>query len=141
MNQDEGRSTVEQILSQDMTGPMSTIQHQEPVSRYMTFLNKELSLYTATSKDTDKVDELRENPYTHILLGYEGDGYGDAYVEYQGKVSMTDDEQIKKELWVDEMKAYFDGPEDPNLAILKITPEHIQLMNKMDGSAEITLDL
>lgn len=140
MNQAEVRKSIENILSQSYTGTMATVKNNKPYSRYMTFLNEELMLYTITNKETDKAEEVANNPHTHILLGYEGEGFGDSYVEYEGTVTIKDDEAWKKKLWHDSMKAWFDGPEDPSLIVLEITPTDIHLMNKQ-GQPPITLEL
>lgn len=124
------KDTVQKILDENMVGTMATVENKKPHSRYMTFMSDGLTLYTATNKKTEKVDELEENPYTHILLGYEGEGYGDAFVEYSGHVTISDDESLKEKIWNDHMKSWFDGPNDPNLVILKIEPTGIRLMNK-----------
>lgn len=124
------KESVENILNHSYTGPMATIKQNKPHSRYMTFFNDDLTLYTPTSKETDKAEDIEQNPYTHILLGYEGEGFGDVYVEYQGKVAIKNDEAMKKRLWNDYMKYWFDSPDDPNLIILEITPIAIRLMNK-----------
>lgn len=106
----------------------------------MTFFHKNLTLYTPTDKFSDKVEDIDANPYTHILIGYEGDGFGDEYVEYQGKVSFNDSEEMKRKLWNDDMKIYFDGPEDPKYTLLEIYPIGIRLMNK-NGESPKDLDI
>lgn len=99
-----------------------------------------LSLYTATSKETHKTEEVEKNPFTHILLGYDGEGFGDEYVEYEGKATISNSEELKKQLWIEDMNHYFDGPEDPNFIVLEIEPIQIRLMNKK-GKAPRVLDL
>ena len=118
------------ILKESFTGTMATVQQNKPHTRYMTFFNDEFTLYTATSKQTQKVDELEMNPHTHILIGYEGNGMDDEYLEIEGTVSISDDESMKEKVWNKHMQSWFSGPDDPNLVILKITPDSIRLMNK-----------
>ncbi len=132
MGQKNTRSVVEDILSGAYVGPMATIQNNKPHSRYMTFFSDELTLYAATSRKTDKIDEIETNPYTHILLGYESELFDDEFVEYMGEVSIHDSKEIKAQTWRDDMLKWFDGPEDPNLVILKITPLEIRVLNKKD---------
>ncbi|GKV64525.1 MULTISPECIES: pyridoxamine 5'-phosphate oxidase family protein [unclassified Sporosarcina] len=124
------KDTVKKILDESFIGTMATVDNNKPYTRYMTFMNDGLTLYTPTNKKTEKVDELKDNPYTHILLGYDGEGFGDAFVEYLGRVSISSDEGLKEKMWNDQMKNWFEGPDDPNLVILKIEPESIRLMNK-----------
>lgn len=140
MNQQEIRNAIENIIINSKTGIMATVKGNKPHARYMTFFHKDLTLYTPTSKDTDKSEEVTENPNTHILLGYDGNGFGDAYVEYEGEVTIKEDEELKMKLWDDNMKNWFDGPNDPNLIVLEIRPKQIRLKNKK-GSPSQTLEL
>ena len=126
----DAKATARKILDESYIGTMATVQQGKPFSRYMTFFNEDLTLYTATSKKTDKVEELEQNPHTHILIGYEGEGFGDEYLEIMGTVTISDEESIKEKVWNEHMKPYFTGPNDPELIILKITPDSMRLMNK-----------
>lgn len=126
----DAKETARKILDESYVGTMATVQQDKPFSRYMTFFNEDFTLYTATSKQTEKVDELEKNPNTHILIGYEGEGFGDEYLEIMGTVTISDEENLKEKVWNEHMKPYFNGPDDPDLVILKITPDSIRLMNK-----------
>ena len=120
-----------------MIGTMATIQQNKPHTRYMTFFNDEFTLYTVTSKQTQKVDELEANPHTHILIGYEGEGFGDAFLEIEGTVTISSDETMKEKVWNKLLKPWFSGPEDPNLVILKVSPDSIRLMNKKGEEPQV----
>ncbi|GKV55801.1 general stress protein 26 [Sporosarcina sp. NCCP-2222] len=126
----DAKETAKKILDKSYVGTMATVEAGKPFSRYMTFFNDGFTLYTATSKKTDKVDELESNPNTHILIGYDGEGFGDAFLEVAGTVTISDEEGLKEKIWNDAMKPWFDGPDDPNLVILKVTPTAMRLMNK-----------
>jgi len=126
----DAKETARKILDESYVGTMATVQQGKPFSRYMTFFNEDFTLYTATSKKTDKVDELEKNPNTHILIGYEGGGFGDAYLEIMGTATISDEESLKEKVWNEQMKPYFTGPDDPELVILKIIPDAMRLMNK-----------
>lgn len=130
MEQTEIQTTVKKILDESNTGTMATIRNNKPNSRYMTFFHDGLKLYTPTFPDTDKVEDIEQNPYAHILIGYAGDGFGDLYLDYMGKVSINDSAEVKEKLWNDETKRYFDNPEDPNYIVLEIEPVEAYLMNK-----------
>ena len=131
------KDTALKILSESFIGTMATVQGNKPHSRYMTFFNNEFTLYTATSTDTHKVDELQANPNTHILIGYEGKGFGDAYLEIEGTVEQSTDESMKEKVWNKLLKGWFDGPEDPKLVILKVTPTQLRLMNKKGEAPQV----
>lgn len=130
MEQQQLRAQIEQILESDKVGVMATVKNNKPHSRYMTFYHDNLKLFTTTHKETHKAEEIKENPYTHIILGYEGEGFGDMYVEYEGEVSICDSATLKKKLWNKAMELWFTGPDDPNYMLLEIHPALIRLMNK-----------
>lgn len=131
------KELAQKILEDSLIGTMATIEQNKPHSRYMTFFNDDFILYTATNKKTHKVEEIQKNPNTHILLGYEGKGLGDAFLEIEGTVEESDDENMKKKVWNNALKGWFDGPEDPNLLILKITPTQIRVMNTKGDEPQI----
>lgn len=140
MNQDEAQKTALKILEESHVGVLATIKDDRPHSRYMTFFNQDFTLYTATSKQTQKVGEVEENPHAHVLLGYEGEGFGDAFLEIEGEVSEHDDRSILEDLWNEHLQGWFTGPDDPDLLILTIKPTRARLMNKK-GEPPIALDL
>lgn len=123
------REIAEKILNDNLVGTMATIEGNKPHTRYMTFYNDNLTLYTVTSKDTHKVEELSNNPYVHILIGYDGKGFGDAYLEIEGKAEASSDEGMKEKVWNKVLKFWFDGPDDPNMVVIKIVPSQIRIMN------------
>ena len=74
------------------------------------------------------MEDLHENPYTHILYGYESEGFGDAFVEIEGKVTEFDDEALKLKI-----AEFFSGiffHEKGDMVMLKIEPIRMRLMNK-----------
>ncbi|HLS07527.1 pyridoxamine 5'-phosphate oxidase family protein [Lentibacillus sp.] len=130
MSQQELKSAVEKIIDDNAVGTMATVKQDKPHSRYMTFIRKGLKLYTATSIATHKSEEIKANPYTHILLGYEGEGFGDEYVEYEGRAAINSSVELKQELWNSYMEHWFNGPDDSNYIVLEIIPVTIRIMNK-----------
>ena len=123
------KEKITQVLGESKVGTLATVVGNKPHSRYMTFFNEDLTLYTPTSKETYKVEEVERNPYVHILLGYEGEGMGDAYIEVQGKASIREDQSLKEKFWNEKMEKWIESPHDPDYIILEIKPETIRLMN------------
>lgn len=140
MNQSELKQSALKILEESRIGVLATVQDNKPHSRYMTFFNDEFTLYTPTSKKTQKVDELEDNPHVHILLGYEGEGVGDAFLEIEGKMGVHDEQGMIDKVWNDRLKGWFTGPDDPNLVILAIKPDRVRLINKK-GEEPQTIEL
>lgn len=130
MNQEEAKKVALMILDESKVGVLATVKGKKPHTRYMTFFHDGFTLYTATSRKTQKVDELEANPHAHILLGYEGEGVGDVYLEIEGRMAAHDDAEIIDKVWNDHLSGWFSGPDDPNLLILRINPDRVRLMNK-----------
>lgn len=140
MSQSEIKNKVLSIFDSHYVGTLSTVKDNKPHSRFMTFFNDELTLMTPTSKETHKVEDIEQNKNVHVLLGYDGEGWHDRFVEVQGQVTIDDSKETKEKLWGDELKRWFDSPEDPNYIVLKIKPDTIRLMNEGENTPE-TLEL
>ncbi|MDQ0300335.1 general stress protein 26 [Salibacterium salarium] len=130
MNQAEMEDKLFQMIDENKVGILATVENNKPYSRYMTFSHEGFTLYTPTNKNTHKAEEIEKNPNVHILLGYEGEGVGDTYVEVDGTASIQTDKQVKEDMWDAGMERWFEGPDDPEYVVLEIEPERIRLMNK-----------
>ncbi|WP_144495206.1 pyridoxamine 5'-phosphate oxidase family protein [Bacillus pumilus] len=140
MSQEELKQKVLSLLDEQKVGTLATVEQDKPHTRYMTFFHEGLTLYTPTSKETHKADEIEKNPNVHILIGYSGEGFGDTYAEIAGTATLTDDPELIDRLWSEEMEKWFKGKDDPNLVILKIDPTSIRYMNEGNRTpAELSL--
>jgi general stress protein 26 len=141
MDQEQIKQKVLEVLEKKQTGVLASVRQNKPHSRYMTFFHDDLTFYTPTSKETHKAEEIKQNPNVHLLVGYEGDGYGDPYLEVEGTAAIEEDSGLKEKFWNDQMSRYFDGPEDPDYILLKIKPSLIRLMNSNGEKSALTLEL
>ena len=123
---------IENILNISRVGVMSTISGDKPNSRYMIFYNDGHTLYTKTDKESLKVDEIENNPNTHVLLGYE-ETSNDSFLEIDGKVEIVEDQETLDWLWQNQDKTYFDSEKDSDFTVLKINPESIKVMNDREN--------
>lgn len=117
------------IISSHRTGVFSSVENNKPHSRYMTFYNDGFTLFTPTKRDTEKVKEIEKNQSVSVLLGYEGNGQDDTYVEISGTSAINDSQNLKKQFWDESFNNWFEGPEDPNYVFLQIQPETIRILN------------
>lgn len=129
MSQNQIKEKVLNIIHDHKIGVLSSVENNKPHSRYMTFFNDELTLYTPTSGKTEKIDEIEKNPNVHILIGYDNEGLGDSYLEISGTSKINDSQELKDKLWNKSFEKWFEGPKDPNYLMLQIKPESIRLMN------------
>ena len=129
MSQQDLKDQVVKIISDHKTGVLSSVENNKPHSRYMTFYHEDLTLFTPTQKDTEKIDEIEKNSSVSVLLGYEEKGQSDSYVEICGTATINDSQNLKKQFWDESFNQWFDGPEDPNYVFLQIQPETIRILN------------
>ncbi|UOQ49689.1 pyridoxamine 5'-phosphate oxidase family protein [Gracilibacillus caseinilyticus] len=128
MSKEKAIKTIKDVLNVSKVGVLSTSYNNLPNSRYMMFYNDEEVLYTKTSKDSFKVDEIESNPHVHILLGYE-ETKNHRFVEYTGKAEIVEDQETIDWLWEKQDKSFFKSKDDPELIVLKMTPSEIRLLN------------
>ncbi|MGN7477496.1 pyridoxamine 5'-phosphate oxidase family protein [Solibacillus silvestris] len=121
------------IINKHNIGTMATLKVRQPYVRYMTFTNEDFVLYTTTTEESQKVMDLQENPYTHILLGYTKEDMDAPYVEITAKLSEIKDDTLKLKI-TNFFKDMFTS-EDGDMITLQLEPITIKLMN--DGEPQI----
>ncbi|MFD2445058.1 pyridoxamine 5'-phosphate oxidase family protein [Bacillus sp. CGMCC 1.16607] len=72
------KDMVLKVISDHKTGVLSSVENNKPHSRYMTFYNDDLTLYTPTKRNTEKIEEIKKNPFVSVLVGYEKQGQNDS---------------------------------------------------------------
>jgi general stress protein 26 len=74
-------------------------------------------------RDTPKVEEIEADP--RVELAYIATERG-TWVSIEGSAEIVEDDARKRELWDDQLKAWFDGgPEDDEIVLLKVRAERI----------------
>ena len=136
MSDQDLKNKVLEIISEHRTGVLSSVENNKPHSRYMTFYNEDLTLFTPTKLDTEKVEEIEKNPSVSVLLGYEKKGQTDSYVEINGTSTINDSQDLKSQFWDESFNQWFNSPEDPNYVFLQIQPETIRVLNVQGGPAQ-----
>jgi general stress protein 26 len=141
---DQNKINVEvlRILSEHKVGTLATMKGDQPFVRYMIFRNDDFTLYTISSKLTEKVEDIRKNNKVHILLGFEGaSGYGKPYIDMTAIATIHDDQELKDRFWHENFRKYLQGPDDPNYIVIRCEPKSIRLINHpdLDGPKTVTL--
>lgn len=127
------------IINESRIGTLSTMKGEQPYSRYMIFRNDGYRLYVISSKKTEKVQDILRNDKIHILLGFEGGGFGKPYLDITAIGSIQDDEALKDRLWHDNFLKYLTGRDDPNYIVIQCDPKTIRLMSHPELDAPYTL--
>jgi general stress protein 26 len=91
---------------------------------------EDMAVWIATSTLTRKVQQIRHDP--RVTLYYANHAQATGYVAITGKAVLVDDraEMIKRK------RAYWDQafPEFKNLVLIKVLPEHMDVLNYSKGA-------
>lgn len=80
------------------------------------------TLWFFTSADTQLVEDVHEDRAVNVAFADPGD---DFYLSISGIGHFIDDRQKVEALWTPMAAAWFDGPTDPKLAMLRVQPERV----------------
>jgi general stress protein 26 len=94
----------------DHTRPMSTTEVEDNGT-----------LWFFTDIRSIKVEEVATRRQVHLTYAHPGK---ESYLNVRGSASIVTDRQLIKDKWTPFVKAWFpNGPEDPNIALLKVEPQ------------------
>lgn len=89
------------------------------------------TLWFYTDVRSIKVDEVETSHDVHLVYSHPGK---DSYLDVWGGATVVTDRNKIKEKWTPMVKVYFaDGADDPNLALLKVTPQHCYYWDNESG--------
>ena len=95
--------------SDNHTRPMATIETGD-----------DGTLWFYTDIRSVKVDEVSQDHSVHLVYSHPGK---ESYLDVWGRADVVTDKQQIKDKWSPIVKAWFpDGVDDPNLALLKVSP-------------------
>ena len=89
------------------------------------------SLWFFTKEDTAKVSEIYHDRKVCVAYSKPADK---SYVSVSGKAELVDDPKLKKEFYSPLLDAWFDGPEDPEATLIKVTPHEVEYWDDNDSS-------
>lgn len=92
-----------------------------PMSAYVD--RKAAAVYFLSDARQHKDDEIRQNPNVNLAFADAGD---QKYVSVSGTAEVSNDRAKIKELFTTTAKAWWDSAEDPNIRVLKFTPEEAE---------------
>lgn len=116
------KDIAQNVIKEHRIGVLSTSKVDKPNARYMVFYNDGLELYTKTSDETNKVDEIEENPNVHVLLGYNEPNKKE-YIEVRGTAKIVDDEKTIE--WIKDVQQKTRIEDSATLQVIHIKPEQM----------------
>jgi general stress protein 26 len=99
----------------------------KPWTRFVTvFADQSLDIYCATFVRSRKVEQIQANPEVHLAAAATDLSQSQSLVQVEGAAEVKTDQEAKTAVWFEDLRAYFAGPEDPNLAVVVIRPRRIE---------------
>lgn len=105
----------------------------KPWSRYVVVrADQDFTIWSATFKNSRKVDQISSNPEVHLNLGVSDPKQAVAWLQVQGRAEILEDARTKQAVWYDMLEPIFSGPDDPLYVVCKVVPYRIEYytMNK-----------
>ena len=84
---------------------------------------KNNAVYFLTDARDHKDDDIRA--YPKVCLAF-ADPSSERFVSVSGPAEVSADRAVIRELWSTPAKAWWDSPDDPNIRMLKVTPDDAQ---------------
>jgi general stress protein 26 len=92
--------------------------HARPMGAYVR--REDNAIYFLTDARRHTGDETAR--YGKVCLSF-ADTSGQKYVSLAGHAEVSNDRSTVRELWGTPAKAWWDSPDDPNIRVLKVTPQ------------------
>jgi general stress protein 26 len=99
--------------------------------------NNELVFRFCTHLQTNKVNQIRNNPNVHISLGAKDLETAKHWLQVEGRAEISTDKTERHSFWFDELKNYFTGPDDPNYCVVITRPSRIEYGTMGSMSPEV----
>jgi general stress protein 26 len=104
----------------DHTRPMATIETDENGT-----------LWFFTDVRSIKVEEVGQHHKVHLVYAHPGK---ESYLDVWGSATVKTDRQLIRDKWSPMVKAWFpNGADDPNLALLQVTPNNVYYWDAETG--------
>lgn len=81
------------------------------------------AVWFLTDAESHKDEEIARDSEVNLAFA---DASKQRYVSVAGRAEVTNDREKVRELWGTPAKAWWDGPDDPSIRVLKVTPKDAQ---------------
>ncbi len=88
------------------------------------------TLWFFTAQSSDKAAHLERQPFVSLLYASPSD---ESYLVINGTAELVDDRALIRERWSPMLKAWFDGPDDPDLRLVRVRAEDAELWDTPGG--------
>ena len=123
------KNKILKVIKGSKLASLATVVNGKPWVRYVVARSEGLTIYICTFKDSRKVKQIKKNPNVHLTIGWSMENIEAPYVQIAAKAKMRSDSAIRRKLWLDFMKKYYTGIDDPEYVVIEAKPEFIEYMD------------
>lgn len=95
-------------------------------------------LWFLTSRSSAKSRQVEGHHEVNVSYA---DPASNLFVSIAGRAQIVDDPELERELWNPMNKAFFEGPEDPDLVLLHVEPERAEYWDGPSGKVRQLFDM
>ena len=108
---------------------LATVEGAQPKTRVITLIRDDDGFFFATGTGSQKIEQIRENPAAEFILTLK-DGDNNGYVRGECLAEIVDEKKLVARLFRENefMGKLWEGPEDPELTIVRLTPRVFHYM-------------
>ncbi len=116
------------IIHKPQLSALATVtEMNNPWVRYViTVGDGEMNLRCATMATSRKVKQIENNPNVHLTCGVNKLTEKQPYLQIQALATVTTDKDERHNFWNDMLIPVFDGPDNPDYAVIIIRPYRIE---------------
>jgi general stress protein 26 len=132
------KNKIVDVLKRSVLAAVATVKDGKPWVRYMVVMQGNgLTLWTTTFAQSRKIQDIKKNNNIDLIIGGDEKNYRAPYLNVRATAEVFTDIATKKLFWNEMLKSYYSGPEDPNLAIIVISPQVIEYMGGDSMTPEV----
>ncbi|MCZ7567255.1 MAG: pyridoxamine 5'-phosphate oxidase family protein [Ardenticatenaceae bacterium] len=134
---DEQRDYLERLLKTFRVAALITVSADgAPSARPMLTLGdvSTREIWFMTRLDTEKGRNIQSNPNVGIYFATDGD---QRYVSLRGRAEIIRDRELIRTRWTEQLQRWFrQGPDTPNLALVKVVPHEAEYWDERTNREE-----
>jgi general stress protein 26 len=137
----ENLAKVNELIKDIRTAMMMTLDAEGmPRSRPMHTQEAEFDgvLWFMAGASSDKAREIANDPRVHLSYI---DSSGEKYISVTGRAKIVNDRARIKSMWSPFLKAWWDGPDDPEIRLIRVDVHKVEFWDTPGGKIASVLSI
>jgi len=127
MGDKDVKEKIIELVREYPIGALATIDKNRPWVRYIGFdIDDDCRLFAASYTESRKVDQIKVNHNVHVVFGLDPREEEKPFINYAGTARILMDSATRERFWQEMYGDFFSGPDDPNYAIIEVSPQLIE---------------